>query len=126
MGSSIDSDQNQIEIKRWSTYLIDLNPRLGTKPGKIRPCVVIQDDSLNAIKHPSTVILPITSKNVTKDAFPLRVFLPKEEAGLEVDSMILVDQFLAWDNERFKKHLGSLSSNKQEELELACKEFFGW
>lgn len=115
-----------MKIRRWGVYLVDLNPPIGTKPGKLRPCVVVQDDALNEAGHPSTVILPITSKNITRQAFPLRVFLPKGEGRVETDSMILVDQFLAWDNERFKKHLGDLSSEKRQELEHACREFFGW
>lgn len=115
-----------MKIKRWGVYLVDLNPVIGTKPGKIRPCVVIQDDALNDVDHPSTVILPITSKNVVKDAYPLRVFLDRGEGGLEADSMILVDQFLAWDNRRFLEKLGDLSLDKKVELESACREFFGW
>jgi mRNA interferase MazF len=115
-----------MKIERWGVYLVNLEPRIGTKPGKLRPCVVVQDNTLNEIGHPSTVILPITSKSVTQEAYPLRVFLPKGEAGLKVDSMILVDQFLAWDNERFKKKVGDLSADKQVELEKACREFFGW
>ncbi len=115
-----------MKIKRWGVYLVDLNPRIGTKPGKIRPCVVVQDDFLNEIDHPSTVILPITSKNVTKAGYPLRVFLARGEGGLQADSMVLVDQFLAWDNSRFQKALGELSVEKRVELESACREFFGW
>lgn len=115
-----------MKIRRWSVYLVDLHPPVGTKPGKVRPCVVVQDDALNEIGHPSTVVLPITSKNVTKGAFPLRVFLSKGEAGLQVDSMVLVDQLLAWDNERFRTQIGTLSAKKQQELESACREFFGW
>src|SRR3990167_11389184 len=111
-----------MKIKRWGVYLVNLHPQIGTKPGKVRPCVVVQDDSLNEIEHPSTVVLPITSKNIVRDAYPLRVFLPKEEAGLKVDSMILVDQFLAWDNKRFVQELGTLSPKKSEELEAACRE----
>lgn len=115
-----------MKIKRWGVYLVDLHPPVGTKPGKVRPCVVVQDDVLNDVGHPSTVILPITSKQVMEDAYPLRVFLPKGEAGLEVASVVLVDQFLAWDNERFRKKLGDLSLEKKRELEAACREFFGW
>lgn len=115
-----------MKINRWSVYLVDLNPRIGTKPGKLRPCVVVQHDALNEVNHPSTVILPITSQNVVKDAYPLRVFLAKGEAGLQKNSMVLVDQFLAWDNERFREKLGELSPTKQDELEHACREFFGW
>lgn len=115
-----------MKIKRWGVYLVDLNPRIGTKPGKIRPCVVVQDDVLNEVEHPSTVILPITSKGIEKKASALRIFLPQGEAGLQMDSMVLVDQFLAWDNQRFRRHLGDLSLEKQVELESACRDFFGW
>lgn len=126
MGTSLDRNQDPVTIRRWGIYLVDLNPRIGTKPGKLRPCVVVQDDALNDVRHPSTVILPITSQNVTREAYPLRVFLAKGEGGLTTDSMVLVDQFLAWDNQRFRKKLGELSPKKREELEAACREFFGW
>lgn len=115
-----------MKIKRWGVYLVDLNPRIGTKPGKLRPCVVVQDDALNDINHPSTVILPLTTKNVTRENYPLRIFLTKGEAGLERNCMVLVDQFLAWDNTRFVRHLGDLGTEKKAELESACRDFFGW
>lgn len=115
-----------MEIKRWSIYLVDLKPTIGTKPGKVRPALVIQQDALNEIKHPSTVILPITSRLENKDAYPLRVYLPKKESGLDKDSVILVDQILAWDNRRFIKAVGKLSENKTVEVQEALIEFFGW
>ena len=115
-----------MKIERWGVYLVDLNPRLGTKPGKVRPCVVVQDDALNEVGHPSTVILPISSRGFRQEAYPLKVRLPKGEAGLDKDSVILVDQFLAWDNRRFVVRLGSLSPEKSIELETACRDFFGW
>ncbi|MBI4411541.1 MAG: type II toxin-antitoxin system PemK/MazF family toxin [Deltaproteobacteria bacterium] len=115
-----------MKIKRWGVYLVDLNPRVGTKPGKSRPCVVVQDDALNDINHPSTVILPITTKNAADGAYPLRVFLQKGEGGVKKDCVVMVDQFLAWDNARFIKHLGDLGADKREKLEAACREFFGW
>jgi mRNA interferase MazF len=115
-----------VKIKRWGVYLVDLRPRVGTKPGKLRPCVVIQDDVLNDIGHPSTVILPISSQLPAADAYPLRVRLVAGEAGLVKASVVLVDQFLAWDNARFMQQLGSLSLPKATELEAACRAFFGW
>ena len=115
-----------MKIRRWGIYLVNRNPTVGTKPGKLRPCVVVQDDALNEVNHPSTVILPITSRNAREGNFPLRIFLPKGEGGIQLDSVVLVDQFLAWDNRRFVKQLGELSTQKAVELESACREFFGW
>lgn len=103
-----------MKIEKFHIYLADLNPQLGTEPGKTRPVVVIQTDLLNNF-HPSTIICPITS-NVVKDATVLRVHLPKKESGLEKDSDILVDQIRAIDNRRFKKPVGKLTSHNKEKL----------
>ena len=103
-----------MKIEKFRIYLADLNPQIGTEPGKIRPVVVIQTDLLNNV-HPSTVICPLTS-NTVKDVTVLRVHLPKKEAGLEKDSDILVDQIRSIDNRRFKKPTGKLTSHHKEKL----------
>jgi hypothetical protein len=48
----------------------------------------------------------------------------KGEAGLEKDSVILVDQILAWDNRRFVRHIGILSDDKMMEVKDAFRDFF--
>ncbi|MBF0104939.1 MAG: type II toxin-antitoxin system PemK/MazF family toxin [Deltaproteobacteria bacterium] len=113
-----------MKIKRWGIYLVNLDPNIGTKPGKVRPAVVVQSDIVNDTHHPSTVILPISSKTRNKDQFPLRVFIEQTESGLEKDSVILVDQILAWDNRRFIKQIGMLSRQKSQQLESAIRDFF--
>ena len=103
-----------MRIRKFHVYLADLNPRLGTEPGKIRPVVVVQTDLLNGT-HPSTIICPITSK-VIKEAEILRVHLEKGMAGVREDSDILVEQIRAIDNRRFRRHLGSLTDRQREKL----------
>ncbi len=103
-----------MKIIKFHVYLADLNPRLGTEPGKVRPVVVIQTDLLNNI-HPSTIICPITTK-VVKDSSILRVHLSKKETGLDKDSDILIDQIRAIDNGRFRKHLGKINAPDQHKL----------
>lgn len=66
-----------MKIEKFHIYLADLNPRMGTEPGKIRPVIVLQTDLLNNI-HPSTVICPLTTK-VVKEADILRVHLLKKK-----------------------------------------------
>ena len=66
--------------------MADLNPAGGTVPGKIRPVVVLQTNSLNKVGHPSTIILPITSV-VFKESELLRInLLPDAENGLEKEN----------------------------------------
>ncbi len=103
-----------MRIQKFHVYLADLNPRMGTEPGKIRPVVVAQTDLLNGI-HPSTVICPLTTK-VIKESQILRVHLARGAPGLREDSDILVDQIRAIDNRRFKKHLGQLTDPQREKL----------
>ena len=113
-----------MKIEKFHVYLADLNPRLGTEPGKIRPVVVIQTDLLNNT-HPSTIICPMTSK-IVKAVNILRVHVSKKESNLRYDSDILVDQIRAIDNKRFKKHLGKLSTHVQnrllEDLQILIQE----
>lgn len=113
-----------MKIRRWGVYLVNLDPNIGTKPGKTRPALVVQSDVVNEVGHPSTVILPISSKTKNKNQFPLRVFLPKGEAGLDKDSVVLVDQILAWDNRRFVRQVGFLSDHKMAEVKDAFRDFF--
>lgn len=109
--------------RQWHVYVVDLAPRVGTKPGKQRPCVAVQPSEFAAAGHPSTVILPITSRVVAAEAFPLRVRLPAGVCGLERDSDVLVDQILAWDNSLFREEIGVLPEALQDEFRRALSEF---
>jgi mRNA interferase MazF len=97
-----------MKIKQFEVWIADLNPQLGTEPGKIRPVVVIQSNLLNAV-HPSTLICPI-SINTKPGVNLLRVNLKAGMAGLEKDCSILIDQIRAIDNKRLIKKTGVLNN----------------
>ena len=97
-----------MKIEKFHVYLADLQPGMGTEPGKTRPVVVVQTDLLNPF-HPSTIICPMTSQ-IIKEPGILKIRIKKSVAGLAHDSDILTDQIRAIDNRRFKKHLGKLDS----------------
>lgn len=109
--------------KQWHLYIVDLEPRVGSKPGKTRPCLAIQPSVFAQAGLTSTVVLPITSQVLSGNNYPLRVFLPKRTVGLKKDSEILIDQVLAWDNQFFKEELGELSLKLQMEVRAALREF---
>ena len=56
----------------------------------MRPVVVVQTDLLNAVGHPSTWVLPCTSR-LTGDSL-LRVALAKGIAGNTAECEIMIDQ----------------------------------
>ena len=109
--------------RRWHIYIVDLEARVGTKPGKQRPCLVIQPNQFGEGGLQSTVVLPLTTTIVTRDAFPLRVRVPAGVCRLAKDSDVLVDQILAWDNDLFRSDLGPLPEALQDEARRALLEF---
>ncbi len=103
-----------MKIKQFEIWIADLNPKIGTETGKIRPVIVVQTDLLNK-EHPSTIICPITT-NVISDAEILRVHLKKSKFGLREDCDIMIDQIRAIDNKRLVKRIGEVDSNVGEKI----------
>ena len=101
-----------MNIKQFDIWLADLNPSVGTEPGKKRPVVIVQTDLLNEF-HLSTLICPI-SINVKEEIEILRIHLKRGQ--LEKLSDILIDQVRAIDNKRFIKKIGKL--NKEQIIKL--------
>jgi mRNA interferase MazF len=99
-----------MQIKQFEIWLADLKPRQGTEPGKTRPVLVVQNDLLNKVPHPSTIICPITT-NIYKDSEILRVHLKSGMANLLQDCDIMIDQIRAIDNNRLIKKIGELPAD---------------
>lgn len=112
-----------MKIRRWGVYLVNLDPKLGTKPGKVRPCLAILPDHFSAL--PSTVILPFTTKiqDQIDELYPLRIRVSSGIAGLDKTSDLLIDQIIAWDNTSFVEELGVLPEALQRDVAGALKEF---
>ena len=100
--------------QQYEFWLANLNPRFGTKAGKVRPVIVIQTDLLNKV-HPSTIVCPVTT-NVQPKVNILRVHLKKGEANVKTDCDIMVDQIRAIDNKRLIKKIGLLPQKRINEL----------
>lgn len=109
--------------RRWHLYVVDLEPRIGTKPGKQRPCLAVQPDEFAEGGLESTVVLPLTTHVIAGGAFPLRVRIPKGTCDLASDSDVLIDQILAWDNALFRRDLGRVPDAVCADVRAALKEF---
>lgn len=102
-----------MSIKQFEIWIADLNPKVGTEPGKSRPVLVVQTNFLNKINHPSTIICPITT-NVKTNTEILRVHLRKGNANLHQDCDIMIDQVRAIDNKRLINRIGKLGNELSE------------
>ncbi|MGH7829706.1 MAG: type II toxin-antitoxin system PemK/MazF family toxin [Candidatus Binatia bacterium] len=105
-----------MEIRRRHVYVMDFNPRVRTKPGKLRPAVVLQSDIFNEAGYPSTIVIPTTTRLVN-DPGILRLRIQKGEAGLARESDLLLGQLIAVANESFRREIGVLPDHLMEELD---------
>ena len=79
-----------MKVRRGALYLADLSPRLGTEPGKVRPVLVIQTDLLNEAEHPSTWVIPCTTRTSGEVCYGFRC--PGGVAGNRQDCEVMIDQ----------------------------------
>jgi mRNA interferase MazF len=112
----------EIAPRRWGIYTVDLGQRIGSRPGKLRPCLAIQPSEFGEGLLPSTVVLPLTTR-VIADAFPMRVHVPAGTAGLRAASDVMVDQLFACGNEWFRREVGELPEALRDDVREALREF---
>lgn len=104
-----------MDIKRGYMYIIDFNPQIKTKPGKLRPGLVLQSDLVTEAGYPLTIVVPATTKLV-HDPGILRLRVKKGQAGLKHDSDLLLGQLVAVSNESFRQALYVLPVNLMDEV----------
>ena len=113
------------KINFGEIWLADLTPRTGTELGKTRPVLIIQNQTLLEINHPSTLIIPLTT-NLIPNSEPLRIRLKAIDL-LEKDSDLLIDQVRAIDNHRFIKGPFTKFSEKfMKKVQSAVMEIIGY
>jgi len=106
---------------RGDVWLANLNPIRGTEPGKTRPVLIVQAQALLDANHPSTLIIPLTTKLV-EDAEPLRLRVAAT-GRLRHDSDLLIDQLRAIDNRRLVQGpLTRLPATLMHRVDQAVKE----
>ncbi len=99
--------------KRGEIWLADLNPRRGTEPGKTRPVLIVQAQALLDAEHPSTLVVPLTTRLVAA-AEPLRIRI-RASGSLRKDSDALIDQVRSIDNRRLVQ--GPLARLQSQQLD---------
>ena len=96
---------------RWSIFIADLNPVIGSEQGKVRPVLVISDENINHIL-PVVNVLPITSKKQNRRIYPNEILLTPSSSGLTKDSIILCYQIRTLDKIRLTKKIGEIADNE--------------
>ncbi len=110
--------------RRGEIWVANLNPGRGREISKIRPVLVIQDDSLTASGTPMVVILPLSTQ-VYPSFKRWRITIAPRDRLLK-PCQVIVDQPRALDLGRFGEGpLTSLTAEEMAEVEKSLKGILG-
>lgn len=70
---------SDVKVRRGGIYLVDVDPVVGSGPGKKRPALVVQND-LGNVSAGTTIVVGLSSR-VPAKLYPFHVLLPAEILG---------------------------------------------
>ena len=103
-------------VKRFDVYLINLDPTIGSKIQKTRPCLVISPDEMNRFIK-TVIVAPMTTKGAL---YPTRVGCKFQGKH----GQIVLDQIRTVDKTRLVRKLGRLDKRTQTEVLSVLGEMF--
>lgn len=118
MGKTITS------VLRGEVYLVRFDPVEGSEVGKTRPALVLQNDIANRTS-PVTIVAAISSQFNPTHLYPTEVLIKAGEAGLTIDSVVLLNQIRTIDKARLLSLSGKVEPKTILEIERAIKVSFG-
>jgi mRNA interferase MazF len=103
---------------RGHVYWVDLEPTFGSQQRGRRPCLVLTEDAINAVRRTIGVI-PLSSS--PRVAEPIVVAVP----SLGNNSVALCDQLRAVDKKKMSNHIAAITPAEMELIETSVKAVFG-
>ena len=103
--------------KRGEVWIVNWNPARGSEQAGRRPALVIQNDIGNE-KSPTTIVAAISS---SVKRYPMNVEVRPPEGGLAHPSIVKAGQIMTVSKERLERRLGSLSSERMDEVDKAIR-----
>ena len=101
---------------RGDMYYADLGRGVGSEQEGYRPVVIIQNNVGN--KHsPTVIIASITSKTGVKAKLPTHYYIDAED-GLELPSIVLLEQLRTVDKRRLGNFIGHIIITKSQRLSM--------
>ena len=112
-----------MSVKRGDIYYADLSPVVGSEQGGLRPVLIIQNDIGN--KYSPTVIAAAITSRMGKTKLPTHIDIYADRAGLQKDSVILLEQIRTLDKRRLKEKMGHLDEESMRAVDNAIAVSFG-
>lgn len=105
-------------IVRGQILEVDLDPVVGHEQGRLRPCVVVQNDVNNRFGT-TTIVVPLTDARHIANPSPIYVPAQKGDGSLKKDSLILCDQIRTVSHLRIGRSFGVLSPDTMRKVDQA-------
>ena len=112
-----------MSVKRGDIYYADLSPVVGSEQGGLRPVLIIQNDIGN--RYSPTVIAAAITSRLGKTKLPTHIDIYADRAGLQKDSVILLEQIRTLDKRRLKEKMGHLDEESMRLVDNAIAVSFG-
>ncbi len=121
------SSQNSkpILIEQGTCYLVDMNPPRRSKPGKIRPVIVLQTSDTVKAGSPGVVIVPLTTQLKEENILRVRI-TPSQELKLSKTSDALLDQLHTIDRTLFLEEVGVIPHSIFLKIQEGVKFLLGF
>lgn len=110
-------------MKRFSLYIVNLDPTIGAEIKKKRPCLIVSPDEINTYLQ-TVIIVPLTS---TQRNLPTRILIKATpQSGLSNDSYAVLDQLKTVDKSRLSAPIGEISDEEKHAISDILKEMFDY
>lgn len=119
----MNTNNQNIEIKRGDLFYADLSPVVGSEQGGVRPVLIIQNDIGN--KYSPTVIVAAITSQINKAKLPTHIEISANEYGLNKDSVILLEQIRTIDKKRLREKIGNLDENIMSKIDNGLQVSLG-
>lgn len=113
-----------MQIEQGYCYIVDMNPPRKSKPGKIRPVVVVQSSDTLKAGSPGVVVVPLTTQLKDENILRIRV-MPSKDLRLRKNSDALLDQIHTVDRSLFIEELGPLDVRDFAKVENGIRFLLG-
>ncbi len=110
-------------MKQTEIWLVNLDPTIGAEIRKIRPCIIVNDDSVGVLAL--KIVVPVTDWKMQYDNTPWMVrMLPNPSNGLQKESAADCFQIRSLSQSRFIRQIGTLTASEFKEIKRALSNVF--
>lgn len=109
-------------VKRGEMYYADLSPAVGSEQDGFRPVLIIQNDIGNL--HSPTVVIAAITGRPKRTELPTHYPLPAAH-GLEVPSVVMLEQVRTLDKRRLCQYIGQLDEHTMSGIDRAIAVSMG-